>query len=85
MTNPELWGICATSGCDPRTVAKVWAGEWVQESSGVRVWHALKAAGLIRADAPQPTPPSIPPLNQLQDKVNAKSDKNILPPVTPVT
>ncbi len=60
MTKPELWSVCANSGCDPRTLKKVWEGELVQESSGFRAWAALKAAGLLRADAKKPQIPEQP-------------------------
>lgn len=63
MTSPEVFSACANSGCDPRTLRKVWAGQLVQESSAIRLWSALKAAGLLRAAARKPFVPaeSLPP------------------------
>jgi hypothetical protein len=57
MTSSEVFSVCANSGCDPRTLRKVWAGQLVQESSAIRLWAALKAAGLLRADAKKPALP----------------------------
>ena len=57
MTKPELWNVCATSGCDPRTLKKVWEGKLVQEGAGYRAWAALKNAGLLRGEAKAPFPP----------------------------
>jgi hypothetical protein len=57
MTSSEVYAVCANSGCDLRTLRKLWQGQLVQESSGIRLWAALKAAGLLRAEAKRPFVP----------------------------
>lgn len=70
MTKPELWSVCAASGCDPRTVLKIWRGELSQEGSAIRVWSAFKSAGLLKPEAKRPFIPVAPQ----EEEEDAKKD-----------